>query len=210
MTAVPPANPINPATGQPWTQADVDTLRAALNAANASLGGPNVAGITGFGQGDSVFDLGGDSQIVDPAERVALGLGPIGSPGPGTPPPSTQVPLTSNGQPVTSGGRPVTVSTTADPSLATAGVLNLASGVAVDPLNVLVLPLPAGYALNPITGELAGPLTAPGGPPVTPGVPSLADLSAHVDNLETRVTRLEGSGTGNVNPAGLSTTFRRA
>ena len=202
MTAVSPANPINPVTNLPWTQADVDALRAALNAANASLGGPNVAGITGFGQADSVADLGGGANIIDPAERASLGLPPLGTPGPGTPPPSTQVPLTANGQPVTSGGVPVTVSTTAAPTLATAGVLNVASGVAVNPVdNTLVFPLPAGYTLQP-TGELTGPTTAPGGPPVTPGDPTLHDLSAHVDNLETRVSTLERAA-GNPVPSTL-------
>lgn len=115
MTEIPTL-PINPATGAPWTQAEVDAARAAVDAANVALGGDKVEEIAADVQSDAVQALGGDANIIDPAERRSLGLPPLDVPAPPEPP----------------------------------------------------------------------------APPVDPGTPpTLGEISAHVDDLETRVSKLE-------------------
>lgn len=92
MTTIPPATaPINPSTGLPWTQTDVDALVAQVKGADTSLGGAKADEITADVNADAVADLGGDAAITDPAERVALGLVPGITPPPpvDTPPPDT-------------------------------------------------------------------------------------------------------------------------
>lgn len=150
-----PALPINPATGNPWTAAEVEAAQAAIDAANTALGGDKSAEIAADANADAIQAAGGDANITDAAERHSLGLPPLNpTPQPVEPPPVVTPP-------------PVT--TPPDLSALTAQVGDLTSRTTTLESTVAS----QGTAISTLQSAVTALQTAPPvTPPVTPPAPT--------------------------------------